>query len=100
MFQSTEKNKVNKDLMISCLIAGFASLYLSLGITSYSNRNSLSVLKVLGDMNGSIILECINPGKLFSGMTGGSLLGSLYFAAIVCACLMVYYLIDKKNQIL
>ena len=89
MFQSTENNKQNKDLLVTSVIGGVVALYASIALTTAANRTHLGVLELIGDMTFEKFIDWFNPVNMFKYATPDSL-GSAAFAAflivaIICA---------------
>ena len=98
MYKSTEQNKANKEMMISCVVAGVISFYLALGFTAYANITKLGLGAILIQFNGSTLVSVINPATIIEGTKLASFAGSLYFAFIMAAVLAVLYLDGRKRN--
>ena len=89
MFQSTENNKQNKDLLVTSVIGGAIALYASVALTTASSRTHLNVLQLLSDMTFEKFIDWFNPVNMIQYATAESL-GSALFASflivmIICA---------------
>ena len=83
MFRSTEKNKHNKTLLISSLIATGLVFIAMLVLTSAAEAEQCTFFEVFEGAVGEDVLRWINPINVFSYMTLTTLGTSLFVTFIV-----------------
>ena len=98
MFQSTEKNKANKDLLVSSSIAGVVALYSSLAFGAASEATSKGLFDLLGSADASDFIKWFNPIYILKYSTGSSVLTALWFTMIVVMILISFYLDGRRRN--
>ena len=92
MFQSTENNKQNKDLLVTSVVGGIAALYASIALTTASNRTHLGVLELIGDMTFEKFVDWFNPVNMFKYATPESLGAAAFAAFLIVAIICAAYI--------
>ena len=93
MFKSTEKNKHNKSLFISSVVATILVFIVMLIWTSAAEAEQCNFFSVFEGATGDDILRWINPVNVFSNMTLTTLGSSFFVSFIVALLLTVFYLV-------
>lgn len=97
MFKSTQKNKANKQLLISCVVASVVVLYLSLALGSAANEQAVNVFQVFDGADFSTFISWLNPVFIFENMTAMSFFAAIWVSLIVSLMFVVFYL-DGRHR--
>ena len=92
MFQSTENNKQNKDLLVTSIVGGVAALYASIALTTASNRTHLGIIELLGAITFDKFIDWFNPVNMFKYATPESLGSALFASFLIVAIIAAAYI--------
>ena len=98
MFSSTEKNKANKQLLISTVIIGVLVLYFSLAFGAAAEKLNKSVFSIFKGADFIEVIGWLNPVFIAKNMTGDTLLIALWVTFIIAGILTVFYLDGRKRK--
>lgn len=98
MFKSTEKNKHNKTLFVSSVVATAIVFIAMLVLTSAAEAEQCNFFDLFSGTTGEDVLRWINPINVFSNMTLSTFGTSLFVTFIVSLLLVVYYLEGRRRH--
>lgn len=98
MFQSTEKNKRNKSLLISSVVAAIVVFIAMLVFTAAAEAEQVTFFEIFQGATGEDFLRWLNPINVLSNTTVSTLGTSLFVTFIVGALLVVFYIEGRGRE--
>jgi type IV secretory pathway TraG/TraD family ATPase VirD4 len=98
MFKSTEKNEMNRTLLISSFVAWVVVLYVLFALTSASNAESRSFFQLFNNVEAVHALSWFNPINVLKHMTSSSFLISIGVSMIFALMLTAFYLDGRRRK--
>lgn len=97
MFQSTEKNQANKDLLIASIVGIVVVFYLSLAFGAASNSLGVGLFSIFSVAEPADYLRWMNPVFILSNQDGESI-GLTFMITVVTAGLFAIFYLDGRRR--
>lgn len=98
MFKSTEKNKANRQLFISSVVATILFFFIALIFTAEAAYQNLNVFVLITQMTGESFLHAINPINVIQNTNITSLGWTLGATLILGLALTAFYLDGRRRH--
>lgn len=97
MFESTEKNQANQELMITSIVAVIFVFFGTLSLCALTNSKNVSIFTLFSSISGKDLLLMINPVFVFSNLHADDLGIAFFITTIVGGCMMMFYIEGRRR---